>query len=223
MLCLLRTPCEGYLDDFNENTRNLLPYMDMLADYYNVIYDYIDELFELFEEDILKFWIYEMDCGGMKGFNTLDISENGTQDNHHLSTKHAIATFLWTACIVHSADHWTYTEIFDKFGLYASVVPYKRWGTVDEVLNGKWLSRTQWHIAKSRSFMNNYTYYRTSFLLNDRLMAPDLYNGWKNVPDFRTRIKCNEIVQRFRQNMIEMNENWKNLMHFQHFNASVSH
>ena len=194
----------------------MIPYLDMLSDYYIVIKRFIDNLWlndvdianhrsSLIEKDITFQYLRQLETHGMPGITKIDPTI-------------VLSTLIFTSSIMHAADHIIYYKIANTYGMYGSTIPWiteskdgnKKY-TWKNVLQGSF-NRTQWLALGTQTFNTLFVQYKKSFHYcfkpNDLLTSKKLYNNFKNVLYRRKRIKCNQIHDLFRKELYYVNQQW---------------
>ena len=194
--------------NYRVNLRGVVPYLDMLTDYYIVIKRFVDNLWlngiqvsnhneSLLEKDIAFQFIKQIETHGMPGISKID-------------PRIVLATLIWTSSVVHAADHITYTKMSRTYGFYNSPIEWNspKVRTWKDVIQGNW-KKCQWEAFRTQCFLDLFvTYNKSWFWPHDRLTSKNLYKRFKTVLYPKKRQKANQIHDLFREELYYVNNQW---------------
>ena len=205
--------------EFANDYLGLVPYLDFLTEWYKVIREFVNELFEheLIEAVQWAHFVGQLEKEAMPGIkqaNRVDV----------------FATLIWTSAICHSVDH----KLTSAFRDYGNFRRNKRWsdgGSWEDLLVGEWLSGAQWNLVRTHAFYNLFAT-RTDDLpgMPVNCFADVIhYGGWKSLSGGQERFRDQvvDITERFHNKAAKLNEDLDHsgikICDWKWFRGSVDH
>ena len=210
----------GPKPNINIDIRGLIPYLDMCSDYYVVIKRFIDNLWlndiahnnhfeSLLEKDMVYQFIQHIEANGLPGISQVE-------------PQAVLATIIWTAGVIHTADHLLYAKVFNTYGFFASLQAWDgKYDAWTDILQGSF-KRHQWKAFQTKCFLDMFVHYRKSwFFARDTLTDEKLYRNFQNVPDKKRKKRANKIHQLFLQDLDKVNQQWRWMVNVKDLAAST--
>ena len=197
-------------------------YWDMLSEYYESIYIFINKLIlnKLININELIGFIEIIDKNGMNGLSSCE-------------PIHVLCTLIWTNGYIHGADHTTYYNIMRNFphlGVYKKLIindnhdDNNQWKEYYRSWFASWIS------FKSQIFIHSFTQPLTSCFgkIADYSSSPKLYNKFKNIlylkKDNGKLLKLiNKYHDEYLKDINKVNDKYEWMINVNQLDASISY